>query len=243
MDWDHWEPHYLRIVEQFGYSVERDREAAAWLAGLLERQGHDSKGGLAKLGQLMTGRVVEVVGAALDPVDYLSAEGAVVLAADGAAAGLEDAGVAPHVVVTDLDGPRKALKRAVESGVMMVVHAHGDNQERLEWAVEDLRPTLGTCQCQPVTGLFNFGGFTDGDRAVFLAASLGARQIRLTGFDFGEPGPYSHHRDPTVKQAKLAWAQRLMDVVREHHKVPVRQSHGVHDGAEARLEPVPDSPS
>ena len=32
----------------------------------------------------------------------------------------------------------------------------------------------------------NFGGFTDGDRAVFLAVQLGAKKLILAGMDFGK---------------------------------------------------------
>ncbi|HWQ19331.1 MAG TPA: hypothetical protein VN455_06085, partial [Methanotrichaceae archaeon] len=64
---------------------------------------------------------------------------------------------------------------------------------------------LGTCQCRPPEGLFNFGGFTDGDRCVFLARHFGAGSIRLIGFDFSDPGVTPR------KSKKLGWARRLIE--------------------------------
>ena len=37
----------------------------------------------------------------------------------------------------------------------------------------------------PTNNVYNFGGFTDGDRSVFLAEELGASQIILVGMDLG----------------------------------------------------------
>ena len=37
----------------------------------------------------------------------------------------------------------------------------------------------------PVKNVYNFGGFTDGDRSVFWAEEFGAKEIILIGMDFG----------------------------------------------------------
>ena len=60
-------------------------------------------------------------------------------------------------------------------------------------------------QCRPPQGLYNFGGFTDGDRCVFLAKELGAASIKLVGFDFEDESVTPR------KRKKLAWAKRLID--------------------------------
>ena len=51
-------------------------------------------------------------------------------------------------------------------------------------------------------------GFTDGDRAVFLADHFGAARIRLVGFDFETPN--AKDRDLRLKQRKLDWAYILL---------------------------------
>ncbi|HPM26777.1 MAG TPA: DUF115 domain-containing protein, partial [Methanothrix sp.] len=129
---------------------------------------------------------------------------AVFLAADGATASLLEHGILPAIVVTDLDGFFPAILQANQMGSIVVVHAHGDNLEALMRYVPLLDRVIGTAQCRPPEGLYNFGGFTDGDRAVFLAREMGAASIKLVGFDFD---------DQTVtprKKKKLAWARKLI---------------------------------
>jgi uncharacterized Rossmann fold enzyme len=63
---------------------------------------------------------------------------------------------------------------------------------------------MGTVQCQPSEGIYNFGGFTDGDRAVFLAKEMGAASIDLLGCDFDDQSVTPR------KKKKLAWARKLI---------------------------------
>jgi len=219
--WRDWQPLYKEILADFGYDPEGDTNAALELARALRKRDHDPGAGPTRLSGLIDGSLVCVVGAAMEPSVFEPGPQAVTIAADGATVGLLEAGVCPDIVVTDLDGPEEALIRAAEMGARFVIHAHGDNHDRLEEGVRHLSPVMGTCQCEPIDGLFNFGGFTDGDRAVYLAASLGASGIELAGFDFDEPGLYSHHRDPILKLAKLQWARRLIELVPGFHEVPV----------------------
>ena len=72
--------------------------------------------------------------------------------------------------------------------------------------VPQLENVIGTCQCRPPEGLYNFGGFTDGDRSVFLASELGALSIELVGFDFEDQSVTPR------KRKKLAWAERLIKI-------------------------------
>ena len=88
----------------------------------------------------------------------------------------------------------------------MVVHAHGDNLDALNRYVPKLEKIIGTVQCRPPSGLYNFGGFTDGDRCVFLAQELCATSIKLVGFDFDDEGVTPR------KKRKLAWAKRLIEL-------------------------------
>jgi len=144
------------------------------------------------------------------------------IAADGATSYLLERGVIPDIVVTDLDGRMEDLIRAAHGGAVMVVHAHGDNLDKLVEFVPDLMEVatvIGTCQCRPVGKIWNFGGFTDGDRAVFLADHLGARKIALYGMDFkGEIGRYSYSADTEVKRKKLAWTEGLVKLVMDQRK-------------------------
>lgn len=205
MNYDAWEPFYLRILDDFGFSRSRDEEAARLLTQLLR----DFEDCLAAAADKVRGRAVIVCGNApsLDEeVGDLNEENAVLIAADGAAAVLLRKKIVPAIIVTDLDGPFHEIFDANQQGSIVVVHAHGDNLDALRAFVPQLREVIGTAQCRPPEGIYNFGGFTDGDRCVFLAMALGAASIRLVGFDFD---------DETVtprKRKKLAWAKRLIDL-------------------------------
>ena len=139
-----------------------------------------------------------------------------IVAADGASTRLMEIGVLPDIVVTDLDGAPEGLAWAASGGAVLLVHAHGDNADRLG-AVPGLArrgPVAGTCQGDPndLAPLRNLGGFTDGDRAVLLCEALGSTGARLAAFDLdAAPSRYSHRFDPARKPRKLAWAARILD--------------------------------
>jgi len=93
---------------------------------------------------------------------------------------------------------------------VLVILAHGDNLR----AIREIVPRLNgwitpTTQVRPHGKLLNFGGFTDGDRAVELAKHLGARRINLLGFDFENPTP-KKGGDQGRKAKKLAWAKEII---------------------------------
>jgi len=55
--------------------------------------------------------------------------------------------------------------------------------------------------------VYNFGGFSDGDRAAFAADELGASSITLAGFDLDD-----ENVDP-MKRGKLRWARKLLALI------------------------------
>jgi len=203
-----WEPIYRSILDDFGFTLCKDEEAAELLRGLLRE--HITPLIAAK--EMLAGRSVVVCGNApclpldIEQMHSKQERGAVFLAADGAVAVLLELGILPAIVVTDLDGPFPAIQRANQMGSIVVVHAHGDNLDALQRYVPRLDRIIGTAQCRPPQGLYNFGGFTDGDRAIFLAIELGARDIVLKGFDFDDNSVTPR------KKKKLAWAKRLIDM-------------------------------
>jgi uncharacterized Rossmann fold enzyme len=77
-----------------------------------------------------------------------------------------------------------------------------------------MKNCIGTTQVKPLQNVYNFGGFTDGDRAVFLANEFGAINIVLVGMDFGEKiGRYSKTKvkDEKLKIAKMAVGKELLE--------------------------------
>ena len=95
----------------------------------------------------------------------------------------------------------------------------------LEFAEIKLQSNIwGTTQNYFSSELFNFGGFTDGDRAIFLAFYFQAPIIGLIGFDFGKKiGKYSlSHpkivKDFAKKKLKFEIAIRLINEFHLYHK-------------------------
>lgn len=217
MEYRHWAPVYERIRQEFGFSWEREERAAARLRSLLPPLALDRP--LERITGRLAGRDVVVVGlaphAGPPPVwrrPYTEG-GVAVVAADGATAACLEAGLVPDVIATDLDGPVPAEVNANRRGALVVVHAHGDNEPLLdEWVPQFPGELAGSWAGAPGSGLLDEGGFTDGDRAAFLAAAAGAARVLLWGFDLGhveEHEPVARRR----KEAKLAWAARALDLL------------------------------
>jgi len=199
MEFKDWEPHYCEILEYFGFDRAGDEEAARLLASLLPRDN------LLSLAALTCDNPVTVCGNAPCLKDELDKIQGVVFAADAAADVLDAHGIYPDAVFTDLDGASDRLLALNEEGTIVVVHAHGDNIALLKhWVPRFKGPLVGTTQGTPLPHVHNFGGFSDGDRAVFAADELGAGQITLVGFDLDDQDV-----EP-VKRGKLFWARKLL---------------------------------
>ena len=200
-----WEPIYQAILQDFGFSRDRDEESAEHLAEILRAREpvlHAAKA-------IVTGQRVVVCGNApnLDKeLREIREKNAIFLAADGATAVLLEHNIVPDIVVTDLDGPFPAILKANLMGSIVVVHAHGDNLDALIRYAPKLERIIGTVQCRPIPSLHNFGGFTDGDRCVFLAKELCAASIELMGFDFEDESVTPR------KKRKLEWAKKLIEL-------------------------------
>jgi uncharacterized Rossmann fold enzyme len=232
MDWEEWKPFYLRIVREMGYSVEEDRKAAELLrALLLEGDEYILRDELATV----IGKRVYVFGCgpslekALGEFDFSDGT---LIAADGATSALIENGLIPDIIVTDLDGRIPDLRIANDRGAFMVIHAHGDNVDRLSSYVPLFSRVLGTTQTEPLDIVYNFGGFTDGDRAAFLAEELGAREIILVGFDFGDtvgrwskPGLREHAPIWESKRKKFEFAKELLEWLKKNGRAKVEYVH------------------
>ncbi len=210
MDFAAWEPIYERILADFGFDRSGDEEAARLLSKMLTEENTVS---LSELNTTISGKTVLVCGnapklrAELSEIDLSSF---VIIAADGAAAVLMDLGRVPEVICTDLDGNSEAdIEKeilACKKGSLVLIHAHGDNTDKLEKYVSRFKRFIATTQAGPFDNVYNFGGFSDGDRCVFVAKEFGAASVRLAGFDFEDPGV-----NP-IKKKKLVWAKELIEI-------------------------------
>jgi len=212
-----WERKYDKILHEFGYDKKSDIESAKKLDAILK------KSSTKKLKQLINKKTVFVIGAGpslLSSIPYLKKYRATKIAADGATQALIENSVMPEIVITDLDGDEAALRKAARKCIV-VVHAHGDNQDRLH-LVSEFANCFGTTETKQFGKIHNFGGFTDGDRSVFLANHFGAKKIILFGMDFGTKiGKYSKARvaDRKTKLKKLKCGKKLLEWLSTKTKV------------------------
>lgn len=208
MDFEAWQPFYVQILEDFGFSRSEDEAVARELDALLGgRRASD-----AGLLRLIRGQEVTVAGNGPNLVDETEEARGVLVAADEATSVVLGKGLRPTIIVTDLDGDVSDQVKANDAGAIAVLHGHGDNGPAVrKWAPLFAGATVATTQSQPVGDLRNFGGFTDGDRAVFLADHFGAARIHLIGFDFEHPSPKD--LDVRTKQRKLDWAYVLLSAL------------------------------
>jgi len=208
MEWSVWEPLYNAIVQDLGYDRSADLRAAERLSELTRDRsvpGFDT--------------IVEIIGeraSIAGPAPSLEADidratdGDTLIAAGSATGRLMGIGMVPDVIVIDLDGDLETELEAMKKGALAFIHAHGDNIERIEDVVPRIDlPFVPTVQCRPFRNVYNFGGFTDGDRAFFMAKHFEAKEVRFLGWDLDRPSP-KRGRDPSLKERKLRWAKRLL---------------------------------
>jgi len=205
-----WEPLYLRIIEDMGYDRTSDENSARLLKNLTLNSNLITEDELEE----SLGKKVSIFGSAdclCDDIERKRPEGTLI-AAGSATSKMMSLGLEPDIVVTDLDGDIDAQIRASKDGAIILIHAHGDNSDLImRYAKEFTGPLVITTQSTPDLVLCNFGGFTDGDRAVCLADHFGA-EYELYGFDFDNPS--SDSKDPATKKRKLAWAKIIIDSLR-----------------------------
>ena len=201
MEFATWEPVYEAILADFGFDRVADERARDVLADLARPFDHDR---LASIDDATV--AVAGAGPSLSGEVDRAGDADVVVAASTAADVLLDAGVAVDCMVTDLDKNPDTARELTEEGVPVAAHAHGDNVDAVREHVPtfDADHVLATTQAAPRGPVENFGGFTDGDRAAFLADHFGAAELVFPGWDLDDPDV------GRVKAKKLAWAERLL---------------------------------
>ncbi|MBO8180458.1 MAG: DUF115 domain-containing protein [Archaeoglobus sp.] len=183
---------YEEILHEFGFSREEDERAAKVMKDLAGEKLLD-----CSVLEFIRGKSVAVIGGTYSGE---SVDEEIVITAGKAVNKVE---FTPHVHVTDMEEDEDLLAELEERGCILVLHAHGDNIDRIRSVVPKVRRFVGTTQSIPFDRIYNFGGFTDGDRAALIAKRFGARSIKLYGFDF-------ESADNPIKLKKLKWAKIIL---------------------------------
>lgn len=241
MDLDIWFAWYEIILKEFGFNPDADKKSAEILNNLLNEYNSSC------IAEINLKDKVIIFGAGpslkknigelneLNESYELNLNDFTLIAADGATTALLEENLIPDIIITDLDGKMDDIIEANNEGAILVIHAHGNNMDKIKEYVPKLKRILGTTQSIPLENVYNFGGFTDGDRCIFFAIELGAKLIVLAGMDFGkivtkysrpEIGKLEDKADE-VKQKKLEFAKALTEWAGENEKVKiVNISHG-----------------
>jgi uncharacterized Rossmann fold enzyme len=218
MIYNEWEPIYKEIAKELKYPLKKEEKSAEILNKLLVNNNPKT---IDKLGSLIQNNDVIVFGAGPSIEEILKNQkqhflDKTKIVADGVTTALLKYNLQPDIIVTDLDGNINDQILANERGSLLIVHAHGDNIEKITKYVPKFNGDIvGTIQINPslYNNIFNFGGFTDGDRAVFIADHFNAKTISLYGFDFtSKIGKYSFmkNKDHAQKLKKLEWCKFLI---------------------------------
>lgn len=199
--------HYQLAQRTLALDRSRDEQAATRLGQLLQDADVRDPETLRDTFQNKTVTILGPVPGAAESIDPSKP----FIAAGSSVRQALSAGVQPPLIVSDLDGSDMAHKMFSRVGSVTAVHAHGDNIHLLERLLPQLEgPLFGTTQTPPpddaATPLHRFGGFTDGDRACFIAQHLGADRLRLVGWNLEEPVT-----GEPKKATKLELAQRLLE--------------------------------
>ncbi len=205
MIFEQWFPLYLQITDSLGINRKGDYESSMLLRRIIRNS--DS------IVEKYRGRNAFIVGNGPNLKSALETiSGGYVIVADSAIETYSSLYGNPDIIVTDLDGDISSIMDAYNRGSIVFVHAHGDNISAIEKYAKHFTGGIATTQYIPMAHLYNYGGFSDGDRSAFLADYLGAPHITLLGFDFRNASmkPYYNNEAILRKKIKLRWAEYLL---------------------------------
>ncbi len=229
MNLDVWFSWYKEILEEFSFDREMDEKSAEMLRKLLQDRNSLSPSDIS----IKSNTIIFGAGPSLkqniEELNKIGIDKFTLICADGAVTALLEEEVIPDIVVTDLDGKIEDIIDSNRNGAVMVVHAHGNNMENIKEYVPVLENILATTQSTPLDNVYNFGGFTDGDRCLFLAIKLGAKNIFLAGMDFGKIITQYSRPDiagkigkaDNVKELKLKYAKKLVEWAAENENINI----------------------
>jgi uncharacterized Rossmann fold enzyme len=224
-EWFQW---YDRINKLFNYDINEDQRATDILSGLISKRSIHTE----SIEKFIADKPVLVFGAGPSLEENLNQlqkekllEKFSIISANGATTALlKVVELIPQFIVSDLDGNVEDQLKANRLGSIIVIHGHGDNINKLKKYVPKFVNIIGTTQVKPTINVHNFGGFTDGDRAVFFAASMKPSMIVLAGMDLGQKiGKYSKEkiRSQEEKILKLRICKELLEWLASNVEMPL----------------------
>lgn len=236
MNWFTWEPYYKRVATDLELNITKDYEIAEKLNSLVKQHNsHGFNSTLEKISHLKKTKAwIFGAGPSLEN-DFekfsknYSPETDLIVGVDGSSLFLREQGYLPDIIFSDLDGSLDAIQDCLSLGSILILHAHGDNFNIVEKFYPeivkyDYLPTVQTKPNEPF--IYNFGGFTDGDRAISgVLEWFSSITVLLLGFTFGKiQGKYSkptklknHTEAAEFKLKKLQFAKEFIQVLAKNY--------------------------
>jgi len=198
MKFEDWRPIYYDILNDFGFSEKEDRNSSILLHNLAGKKLLDK----SILFQKINGKKVAIIGLGIEKNEFNSIKEEIVITTGKALEKVRDFSPSfiPDIHVTDMEEDFSFL----EKKCILVLHAHGDNKEKIKSVIPKVSRFVGTTQSKPFNKIYNFGGFTDGDRGALIAKEMGAKEIKLYGFNF--------ENATGIKKRKLFWTKRILRI-------------------------------
>ena len=178
-----------------------------------------------------TDKKIIIIGAAATPLEIIKIlnDNSFFVLADGAGAVFstldnkleKEAWARSLCVISDGDGG-KGLIQAIDKGIPLILHAHGDNVPSWTDIVDyilskniEMKIVLTHQLPRRIDGMYNFGGFTDGDRAVCFIHSIGVpkERIVMAGTRTDIVGQWSGITDKKLKLSKLKWMEKVLQII------------------------------
>ncbi|MEA2069828.1 MAG: 6-hydroxymethylpterin diphosphokinase MptE-like protein [Asgard group archaeon] len=222
---------YQEICHQLQINPQKDKKATRILQNFLKKKYYIPT--IKTIRKMISGKDVLIFapGPTLEKKieeigKHKTLENKTVIAVNGASQALLQNNIASNIIISDLDGSLSALrKNYTKYHSILVIHAHGDNIHLLRKFKENIQKprVIGSTQTEETTLVKNYGGFTDGDRAVYFAANFDAKRIFLLGFDFGyqvgkysKPRAESNFQAPPQKEIKFSIAKNLLTKISKY---------------------------
>lgn len=219
---------YKEIIEQLGFSEAEDIKSRDFLHDIFSQREYHLENNILYLEKLF-GKFTNVLifGGGPDAeyfVNYIHdnhdfknlSEIVLVIAVDGITELLYENHIIPKMIFTDLDGILlETINRPEFKNTSFIIHAHGDNINKIRTFRKFIAMSkylIGTTQVESKIPIINHGGFTDGDRALFLIRNFVKKHhnVLIFGFDFGDiigkyskPHLMSDQKASSIKRRKL----------------------------------------
>jgi uncharacterized Rossmann fold enzyme len=228
MFYKEWKPIYYKLLSDFNIDIKDDIKSAENLNKFLNQKKNTIN--KKEIEKIINNKEIIIFGAGPSlnvniqkNIEKIKTK--IKITADGATTALLENKINPDIIVTDLDGKISDQINANKSDCIAIIHAHGNNKNQIIKYLPKFKGKIfGTTQTNPkqFNKLENYGGFTDGDRAVSIATHFNAKTIKLIGFDYGnEIGKYSfpNKKDKNKKIKKLKWCKNIIEELSKEYDI------------------------